>query len=354
MSAIVPQNYEAVPLGEKFAWVHGQPGMRAVEAAADSVRTMGERLGTITTDAGRSMRGLGVTWAGPASEAAQRSSEQLVDRAVDTQSLADNGAARILDYGRSFDEMRTRVAFEDPSQLSWVETVMEPSKYAWDLRPWAEGEDHVSVLRRNQDHDAAANDALRWHEANARAADDGFVTDGRPPPAVPVGATAVGSGSGGNGAGVGGASSAPPPVVRGRGGPGRGRAAVSGADLRAWGGRTAGCPRRGGGTRARPAGRRSRAERVRRGRWCCPARRRCRAGRVGDGRHRDRRHRDGRRWPAGRHRRWTGRDDGTGSGCGGRDRSGRSGRGGRRGRTRRPGRGAGPACGAVQAGSRGR
>ncbi|MDQ4118286.1 MAG: hypothetical protein M3235_15195, partial [Actinomycetota bacterium] len=130
MSAIVPQNYEAVPLGEKYAWVYGQPGMRAVEAAADSVRTMGRRLGGITDAAGASMRGLGVSWAGPASDAAQRSSQQIVDRAAHTQSLTDNGADRILDYGHSFDEMRRRIAFEDPSQLSWVEMAMEPSKYA--------------------------------------------------------------------------------------------------------------------------------------------------------------------------------------------------------------------------------
>ena len=215
MSAIEAQNYEAVPLGEKFAWVNGQPGMRAVEAAADSVRTMGERLGTITTDAGKTMRGLGVSWAGPASDAAQRSSQQIVDRAAHTQSLADNGAARILDYGHSFDEMRKRIAFEDPAQLSWPERAVESAKVTWDLRPWTSAEDHVSILARNQRHDAAANDALRWHEANARAADDGFVTAGTDPQAPPAGTAAGGTGSGGGagGAGVGLAASAPPPVA---------------------------------------------------------------------------------------------------------------------------------------------
>ncbi len=213
MSAIVPQYYEGTPLAVKYAWVDGQPGLKAVEAAAESVRTMGRRLNAITDAAGSTMRDLGVSWTGPASDAAQRSSKQIVDKASRTATLADNGADRILDYGHSFDEMRKRIAFEDPSKLSWTEQAAEAAKVTWDMRPWADAEDHVSILARNQRHDTAANDALRWHEANARQADDGFVTAGsdpQPPPGGAAGGSGSAGGTGGGGVPV---SSAPGPVA---------------------------------------------------------------------------------------------------------------------------------------------
>ncbi|MEQ3552205.1 hypothetical protein WIS52_17160 [Pseudonocardia nematodicida] len=155
-------NFEAYDIATKFAWVKDQPGMTAVTPVADGLNILTTSLDNARTTTDSSITQLGISWHGPASDAAK---ESLVDTSAgvaDTASVAQNGAAQLLDYGRSFEKMRQQIGFDDPADYTWYQRWGDNiSEAAHAL--FGNGADHVTIAERNQVNDEIANRALHQH-----------------------------------------------------------------------------------------------------------------------------------------------------------------------------------------------
>ena len=225
MSSIRCYNYDAFSLAEKFGWVNGKPGLNAVADAAQALRGMSDRLGSINDGNIQAAKKLGFDWSGPAAGAAQKSLTATVNEASRTEQVGANGADRIMDYGHSFESMRGRIAFDDPAKYSLVQRAGDELSHEWDTisNLWGGGGDHITVAERNVGYNLAANDVLQQHEMSSRQADDAFQTVGQQPPPA-----ASGTGQGGGGSGTGGGGGAP--GASGPGGSGPDGAGGSGGD----------------------------------------------------------------------------------------------------------------------------
>lgn len=182
MSLSQCRSFAGFDLATKFGWVNGSPGMSAVAPAADGLREFGDNLGKATEEASSRMKGLGVTWTGPAATAAQNSLAATADRASETGRITTNGADRLLDYGRSYEHMRNQIAFVDPAQFSLVQRAGDNISEGWQSL-WGSGQDHVSIGEMNQANDSAANRALQIHQTNTETADNRFTTTAAAAPA---------------------------------------------------------------------------------------------------------------------------------------------------------------------------
>ncbi|SFN21565.1 hypothetical protein SAMN05216207_101098 [Pseudonocardia ammonioxydans] len=225
MALPVCYNFEAFDMATKFAWVNDQPGMAAAQQVSDGLTTLTGSLETARTATDDATSRLGISWQGPAAEAARTSLTATADGVSDSATIARNGADRMLDHGHSFEAMRRQITYLDPADYSWVQRVGDNLSEAWHSA-WGAGADHVTIAEHNQVNDEVANRALQQYATETSATDDRFTTAAAPPPDTP-GASGAGGAPGPAGAGPGaGAFGTGSP---GSGGPGDGGAGSRGA-----------------------------------------------------------------------------------------------------------------------------
>lgn len=206
LASIKHYNYENVDLREKAEWLAGAPGASGDPLPAKLrliATTFSGSHARLTAD----IEALGAAWTGHAADAAQDSLRTAAHRATTAAGANDEGHAAVAGYAESFEQLRSKVHFEDP-YAAWRPGV--PAD------PFTVQEDHFAVVQRHRTADAAANAALRAHEERTRQLVDEFPTltattaPAGGPPAAP-------QGGGGSGAWAGGL-----PVVPDPGGPGAG------------------------------------------------------------------------------------------------------------------------------------
>ncbi|MEJ8279717.1 hypothetical protein [Pseudonocardia spirodelae] len=178
--------FEAYDLATKVAWITGKPGSAATRQTSDGLGRLVDDMATTKQTLDRGMADLGISWQGPAAEAAQESLTRTANGVDGTATVAANGAARIVDHGVAFERMRARIDFVDPAQYSWVQRVGDNLSEAWQALQ-GDGTDHVTIAERNQVNDEAANRALRQYESETSDLDDRFTTEAAAGPPAPAG-----------------------------------------------------------------------------------------------------------------------------------------------------------------------
>lgn len=192
--------YENVPLDVKFGWLQGMPGARATEASRVGLGNLGNQF--VGSD--QAVRGilapLGMAWAGQAGDAAAQALHGAADRSGVVGAASGAGGGSVGGYGESFEQMRTKVHWEDPGSWDWWEMPADMVGVGLDA---AFGDvfdiqsDYFSKVEQNRTLDAQASAALYGHEGQSRASLAGF-------PAVEPAAALTNDIPAGGGAGFGG------------------------------------------------------------------------------------------------------------------------------------------------------
>lgn len=173
--------FENFDMATKFAWVDGQPGMSAAEQVSQGLTHLAGSLHDTRQVTDHGTTELGISWQGPAAEAAQKSLTATAEGVTAAETIAQNGADRMLDHGRSFEAMRRQVLYMNPEDFSWVQRVGDHAGEVWHS-VWGNGTDHVTIAEHNQVNDEVANRALQQYATETAATDDRFTTGTAPPP----------------------------------------------------------------------------------------------------------------------------------------------------------------------------
>ncbi|ALE86349.1 WXG100 family type VII secretion target [Pseudonocardia sp. HH130629-09] len=211
-------NYEAFDIATKSAWILGKPGAEATRQTADSLRSLVDDMAATKQTLDRGMADLGISWQGPAAQAAQESLDRTATGVDGTATVAQNGADRMLDHGSAFERMRGQVRFMDPAEFSWIQRAGDNISEAWQSLQ-GRGTDHVTIAEHNQINDEIANRALQQYESETSAIDDRFTTEAAaaPPAGSTPGATSGGGGASGPQPGVSVGANVPAPPGGGSG-----------------------------------------------------------------------------------------------------------------------------------------
>ncbi|MBP2364979.1 hypothetical protein [Pseudonocardia parietis] len=176
-------------MATKFGWVNGQPGMSAAEQVSEGLANLSRSLHDTRGVTDHGTAELGISWQGPAADAAQKSLTTTAEGVADSGTIAQNGADRMLDHGRSFEAMRRQIVYVNPDDFSWIQRFGDHAGEVWHTA-WGNGTDHVTIAEHNQANDEVANRALQQYATETAATDDRFTTGTAPPPGPSAGGPA--------------------------------------------------------------------------------------------------------------------------------------------------------------------
>jgi hypothetical protein len=217
--------YEGFDLRTKFGWIQGSVGARATEAARVGMGNLGNAFLESDQAIRAALGPLGIEWHGVAADATGRALTQAAERGEATGVASGTGSSAVDGYGRSFEAMRPRVAWEDPGIWDWWEMPVDVVGSAARTRldgPFAEvfsvQSDYARTIEENRTLDARANEALYGHEQQARTSLASFPVvepaAAPPAPSAPAGGGfAPGGGTGGGGSWPADVGRPPPPPI---------------------------------------------------------------------------------------------------------------------------------------------
>jgi hypothetical protein len=171
MTEIGYYRYEGFDLRTKFSWINGAVGLQATEPARIGMGNLGNAF-VASDDAIRGLLApLGLQWHGQAAEATAGALARAADRAGTAGLDGGAGSSAVAGYGQSFEEMRPKIAWQDPGSWDWWD--MGIDVYGAGMRT-AFGDtfdvqsDFTATLEENRTLDARANEALYSHEQVSR------------------------------------------------------------------------------------------------------------------------------------------------------------------------------------------
>lgn len=173
--------YEGFSLEEKSDWMrHGQ-GTGAVNPGLDCLTALASDYSTSERALRDALGALGAGWHGAAADSAATALRAAADKAGAGHRAAVDGGTSLAGYRESFANLRPKIA----APLDAGELHPTPGGDGGDDLVSAAGalSDDRKRLVEHQLRDRAANDALYAHEANTRAALDGFPVAGVAPSA---------------------------------------------------------------------------------------------------------------------------------------------------------------------------
>jgi hypothetical protein len=164
--------YEGFSLEEKFDWMHRGQGPGAVNPGLDCLAALASDYSASERALREALGTLGVDWHGSAADSAATALRAAADQAGAGHQAAANGGASLAGYRESFANLRPKIA----APVDAGEPHPAPGGNGDDDLGSAAGalSDDRKRLVEHQLRDRAANDALYAHEANTRAALDGF------------------------------------------------------------------------------------------------------------------------------------------------------------------------------------
>ncbi|ANY06103.1 hypothetical protein [Pseudonocardia sp. HH130630-07] len=149
----------AFSMEEKWAWVDGRPGAASVQVVTDAMASIDSAGNTVRDRVLRGSDELGVDWQGAAATRAQERLQGMGAGMQDTSGVTGNGAGRLDDYGRSWQQMKSEFQFDDPARAGWDRV--------WRSSFWQAAvgvaDSRLSFAEQNQINSEAADAALQRH-----------------------------------------------------------------------------------------------------------------------------------------------------------------------------------------------
>jgi hypothetical protein len=205
--------YEGFDLRTKFGWINGAAGLLATEPARIGMGNLGNAFTTSDDTIRGLLAPLGLQWHGHAAEAAAGALAQAAERAGTTGGVGTAGSSAVAGYGASFEEMRPKIAWQDPGSWDWWEMGIDAYGAGWRMAfgdTFDVQSDYMTTVEENRTLEARANEALYSHEQVSRERLAAFpVVE---PASVPLtGASGNGPGGVGGASGYGDVIRSPPP-----------------------------------------------------------------------------------------------------------------------------------------------
>jgi transcriptional activator len=183
-----PIRYEYYNLAQKYAWAQGGMGPAATEPAAAALHTLSSTFDESANDVRKALQSIGVSWRGQAANATSDALRQAAQATSAAGQSSRSGGNQIEAVGQSWANTKARIP--PPIEVGsrnfkdWATDAFDAAfGGVFDMQS-----DYRKRLHAYQNADATANDALREHEHNVRAANAAFpdfATRPLPPPAPP-------------------------------------------------------------------------------------------------------------------------------------------------------------------------
>lgn len=189
-----PVRYEYYSLAQKYAWAQGGMGPAATEPAAAALHTLSSTFDESANNVRKALGSIGVNWRGQAANATSDALRRAAQATSATGESSRSGSNQIEAVGQSWANTKARIP--PPIEVGsrnfkdWATDAFDAAfGGVFDIQS-----DYRKRLHAYQNADATANDALREHEQNVRAANAAFpdfATRPLPAPAPPGPAPAM-------------------------------------------------------------------------------------------------------------------------------------------------------------------